>query len=1217
LSKRALMLTAAAAALLSGQSLAQTTITNKVSSPQSTSSDGTITITSTGSIVITTNPPTTPAVTINGGTTPGTAADVINEGKIDYLGVGSATNPLTGIDMVTGNTGGLDNVGTIDFTGAGNTKTGILVSGTSAFLGNITETEAGTALDTITGIPDANSAAILIEENSTLKVQGDDSIGINVASGAALGSTATPSDIDIIGSLEMTPTSASSTSSQSYAIEVAGTMYGNINLASSGIIKVEGNGASYGIYIPASTVSLPAGVLNGDLNIDGELTMSPISPASVTSTGNAGIYMAGVLNGDINVGTSGEISSSGEGAQGIVVSGTVNGFIENQGDVSTFGISTASTNGDNPQSGSALNIGGSVSGGIYNAGPNGEGSTTASATLDTIGNAATLLIEPSSTATGPVVIGSYTDQGDTGSLLNRGTIANSSENADASTFAVSISGASTVVPVTFQSGIFNAGSITATSTTDAKGSFNIGATGLLIGSNATVPFLTNSNEDASKAGVISAAISGLEGGQAHAIEIDSGGSLPTILNQGTISASASTTNTQLSNSAVQAYAIFDSSGTLTSITNASGATIEALATTISDNSQVSQAINTEANTTGVTVNNSGTIIGDLDLGSGADTVTVSGLSAQESAILVGSLYFGGTVTGTNDSLIVGNNGTVTGQIYAGTTTNPTAGLLDVSIEQGGTLNLLTADTKSNPKLHGPLTEGVSLTAGHFDVAANGNLDIHYAQNFNLDLFSTAIIINAENEATILDNANVTFTADSFIAPPVGDKSAQFVVIKSPDINISANELSLIQDKFISNLSYLYSPLESGVSLNGADNELLLTITPKTIGADGCKTQFQINNCNLNDIPLTGFAAKLFPYANVALGNDNALGSALVSGITNSTVAESIYSNFAPDVSGATRALAISLTDDATSVVAARQKTLREYANQDGDLTLWGQQFVQSLDQDATAAGPGYRDTGFGFALGADEGDPADGRYGGAFTFFSGGSRAQQPDLNKTTSEWYTLTGYTDWRGKGLFLDTDGSLGYVNLTGRRYLNIQVPDGSGTDTTLIREAGSQHPGELLSGGVTTGAIFDESGTVFTPQVSFDGLAMREEAYSESGGGNGMDLHVASSYAQSLRAFAGLNVRQDFDFTDFLLQPDITAGYRYDLANGAQSLKANFESVSPVSVFEITGPKPDKGNAVVGGGVAVSTGAWSLGLNFDYLKAGSGNTAEQGTITLLGRI
>ena len=1216
MSKRALMLTAAAAALLSGQSLAQTTISSKATSPQSTSSDGTITITSTGSIVITTNPATTPAVTINGGTTPGSAANVINEGKIAYTGIRTATNPLTGIEMVTGYTGGLDNTNTIDLSGAGTNKTGILFSGTSAFLGDLTETEAGTALNTITGIPDSNPAAVLLESGSTLKIQGDDSVGINVASGAGLGTAANLSDIDIVGALEMTPSSTSSTSSTAYGIEVAGTMYGNINLASSGTIKIEGNGASYGIYIPASTTSLAAGVLNGDINIDGSLTMTPISATSVTSNSNAAIFIGGVMNGTINNGTNGIILSSGEGAEGISVQGTLNGAIENQDELETFGIERPSSAGNNPQAGSALDIGGSVTGGIFNAGPNGAGSTTTTATISTAGDAATILIVPSSTATGPVTIGAYTDQGDTGSLLNRGTISNTSENDDQSTFAIEISGASAAVPVNFSSGIFNAGSIEASAETDTKGTDSIGATAVYVGSNADIPFLTNSNEDSSKPGDISAAVRGVKGGQAHAIWIASGGTLTNILNEGTILASASTTDTALTDQAVQAYGIFDSSGTLTTITNAAGATIEAEATTIADNSQVTVAIDTEANSTGVTVLNNGTIEGDVRLGSGSDSLTVAAAAANEPASLTGSIYFGGT-NGAADTFIVGNNGTVTGQVYAGTISNPAAGLVDVSVQQGGTLNLLTASTRSNPQLQGPLTEGVALTAGTFNVAANANLDIHYAQSFNLDLFSTAILINAESSATILDNANVTFTADSFIAPPVGDKTATFLIIKSPTIDVSANELALIQDKFISNLSYLYSPIESGVSLNGAGNELLLTIAPKSIGADGCKTQFVVNNCNLNDIPLSGFAAKMFPYANVALGNDNILGAALVNGITDSAVAQSVYSNFAPDVSGSTRALAVALTDDATSVVAARQKTLREYANQDGDLTLWGQQFVQSLDQDGTSAGPGYRDTGFGFAVGADEGDPADGRYGGAFTFFSGGERAQQPDLNKTSSEWYLLTGYTDWRGKGLFLDTDGSVGYVTLSGRRYLDVDVPNGDGTDTVLNREAIQQHPGEMLSGGVTTGAIFDESGTVFTPQVSFDGLAMRQEAYSESGGGNGMDLHVASSYDQSLRAFAGVNVRQDFDFTDFLLQPDITAGYRYDLANGAESLKGNFESVTPVSIFEITGPKPDKGNAVIGGGVAVSTGAWSLGLNFDYLKAGSGNTAEQGTITLLGRI
>jgi hypothetical protein len=599
------------------------------------------------------------------------------------------------------------------------------------------------------------------------------------------------------------------------------------------------------------------------------------------------------------------------------------------------------------------------------------------------------------------------------------------------------------------------------------------------------------------------------------------------------------------------------------------------------------------------------------------------MASNTPASVTGTIYFGGNTSGGADLLDIEAYGTVTGQVYSGVQGNSTdeeQGQVNVEVDTNGTFNLLTAASNTSSVVSQPaLTQGVYLDAGSVDLATGSTTDIHYSQAYMQQLFPSAVRILAQ-EATIADGANVSFTPDSFIAPPVGDPSATFVIFETPasaPLNMSSGELTAINTVFTQNLSYLYNPNDSGLSLNGAGDELILTITPKTIGANGCKTQIVVGSCSLNYIPLTGFAAKLFPYANVALGNDNALGAAVIQSVTNSYIAENTYSEFAPDVSGATRALAISLTDEATSLVAARQKELREYANQDGDLTLWGQQIVQRLNQDETDAGPGYHDTGFGFALGADEGDPLDGRYGGAFTFFSGDSRATAPATSKTTSEWYMFTGYTDWRGKGLFLDTNASVGYVSLTGNRYLDLQVPNGNGGFTPFDRDAQEHHPGELISGGATTGAIFDEDGTVLTPQVGVDGLAMREEPYSESGGGNGMDLHVASSYEQSLRAFTGLNIRQDFDFTDFLLQPDITAGYRYDFANGAQSLKASFESVTPPSVFDITGPKPSPGNAVVQGGLAVSTGAWSLGLSFDYLKAGSGNTAEQGTITLLGRI
>jgi len=65
MNKRALMLSAATASLLAGQVLADTDITKQVTTPQTTSQDGNITIESDGSIVINTARRQGRPVTIN------------------------------------------------------------------------------------------------------------------------------------------------------------------------------------------------------------------------------------------------------------------------------------------------------------------------------------------------------------------------------------------------------------------------------------------------------------------------------------------------------------------------------------------------------------------------------------------------------------------------------------------------------------------------------------------------------------------------------------------------------------------------------------------------------------------------------------------------------------------------------------------------------------------------------------------------------------------------------------------------------------------------------------------------------------------------------------------------------------------------------------------------------------------------------------------------
>ncbi|HTT83674.1 MAG TPA: autotransporter outer membrane beta-barrel domain-containing protein, partial [Rhizomicrobium sp.] len=440
-----------------------------------------------------------------------------------------------------------------------------------------------------------------------------------------------------------------------------------------------------------------------------------------------------------------------------------------------------------------------------------------------------------------------------------------------------------------------------------------------------------------------------------------------------------------------------------------------------------------------------------------------------------------------------------------------------------------------------------------------------------------------------------------------DTTARIDLISAPDgeLKIPGTELDRIDTDFRSSVPYLYNGdlctwninnASTCTGVNPGTSDLVLNLTPKTP----------------DELGLTGYALQMFPYANKALAGDDTLGAAVVNNVTNAQQAQSAYDAFAPDVSGAERAIAISLTDDATNVVAARQRVLREYANQDGDLTMWTQEFAERLNQDNTSVGTGYVDTGFGLVVGADEGDPDNGRYGGAFTFFSGGMDAKYPALQKTNSEWYMLTGYTDWHGRVFFLDTQASVGYAEFNGTRTINL---DG------YTRTADETHPGEYLAGGATAGVQYDFWGAAVMPQISLDGLAMRQEGYTEEHGngtdGDGFDLHVEPDYAASVRAFTGVDVRDDFDLGDYLLQPEARAGYRYDFANGQDSVTANFVDVTPIDQFKVSGPKPAAGNALGGGSLSLSTSAWSIGLSFDYLYANSGNTGEEGMLTLLGRI
>ena len=223
----------------------------------------------------------------------------------------------------------------------------------------------------------------------------------------------------------------------------------------------------------------------------------------------------------------------------------------------------------------------------------------------------------------------------------------------------------------------------------------------------------------------------------------------------------------------------------------------------------------------------------------------------------------------------------------------------------------------------------------------------------------------------------------------------------------------------------------------------MRLTPRVPGAGG-------NTDATAGLGLSGDALAQFPFIASALATDPSLGSVIATNLTvyntpgapasginvaaSQQQAQQAFSQFGPDTSGGARQVAILITDQATRPVAARQRLLRSFSDAPGDLTLWSEEFAGMINnkgrEDADNSLTNYKDHGFGFTLGVDSGSPQGGWYGGAFTFYSGDITQTLPRDTKTHSQWYMLTGYTEWKGRHLFLDTQASAAYGNLDGTR-------------------------------------------------------------------------------------------------------------------------------------------------------------------------------------------
>lgn len=582
----------------------------------------------------------------------------------------------------------------------------------------------------------------------------------------------------------------------------------------------------YGVRLDDATF---AGDVNnyGTITIEGEdsagIAINSALTGTIRQTGTISVVgdrsyglKTSAVTGDIRI--DGTISVVGADTVGVAIDGDVSGAVTIQGSIASTGYrSTSITDSDALaalddddllQGGPAVRIAASVGGGVLVDAPPSDDSSTdtdedddgvtdsseATGTITSYGSAPALLI---GSTTGDIALGAVAGDSGGHGLINRGTIsAYGTYNAVDAT-AVEIGGTGGAVSIA--GGFTNSGTISAVTV-------HGDATGLLIGSGASMPEIVNS-------GTISASSGYAETLSARAILIEEGADVATLTNDGTIVAATA--------SGVPEQAIVDRSGTLTTIANSGDITADT-------------AIDVSANRSGLTIrqydaddDSTPTITGAIVTGSGDDLIDIAaGLVTGALALGAGDdavqLSGGATLTGSVDfglganSLTIDGGATFTGTIAAtgGIALDIVSGRFDTGGIATTSLSSLSVGSAGTVAV---TIDPATSTNSYFDVAGAAS----FVAGAKIDLTVTSLA-QADQTFTIVSAGSLSGASDlALISKGLPYLYASTIAIDADagtvDINLhrkTAGELGLNRSRAAA-YDAIYTALGSDAAMAGA------------------------------------------------------------------------------------------------------------------------------------------------------------------------------------------------------------------------------------------------------------------------------------------------------------------------------------------------------------------------------------------------------------------
>ena len=1073
--------------------------------------------------------------------------------NIDITATGSIgiTNATGGAAVTINSSNTVSNEGSITFNGIDN-ATGVLIQGGNT--GQLTNTGTISISESYAAAADTNRDGLL----TGAFAQGTNRIGISVIGpGVFTGGITETGAITVHGN-------------NSFGVQIAAPITGDFRM----------------LTVTPATTTVAATVASGSISVLGDNTVG----LNVTPTGGVG--------GNVKL-TS--INATGVGARAVVINGAVGGGIDISGPVTATGyrtttrpsnpaISTLYTAQEMQQGGPAVAIGANVGGGlIISARPLTLSTTNldldANGVPDTLqgtgqiasfGSAPALLIGAagSSVTFGNVATGATGIATATYGLVNQGTILGNGVfdqitspklPAPASATALQIGGQSGGT-VSLGGGLYNGGAISAQA-------YQADATAIHIGSGATIPLIRNEGVINASASQINTATTGVTPLNVNAILIDAGANVSSLLNNAGIIANI----TGSGGVGGSAGAIVDKSGTLTSVTNTgtiSGQLTQTLDTvlmpgtvtaidmsrattaqTLTQQLSANQAASTPYNATltyavGQIVSENGILYQATSAaGVAIDPATSSGVWRQ----------IGATVPAINGSILFGSGG-ATMNVTAGTIVAPT-------LDLGSGVNTLTVNG-AGVVVFGSIKDGGAntLTLNVIKgVLSDTNSSVIQAKSVNVGA-SGALLVTADPVA----GTNTKFITTG---------ASTFASGATVGLTLQSIQTALTHDYIILQTSGA-GTLSAGTFASGAlsNSPFLYTATPSAVaGTASCVTAcivLTVAQKTAAQLGVNAAEASALSAVLKALPSDtHGIQAALLAQTTEAGF-KGVYDQLLPSQGqGLFEAL-----ESATQSVSAMTSATPDAGTRVAGSSLWLQEVNQRVNRTGIQT-LGSSAKLFGVVGGYERMGQGGGAVGATVSYMN----AEEADSAAQVGSHVIAS------------IVEGSLYYRRAVGG--LRIAVRAGGGYAffssqrkflAASASDSASASWGGFFFDGHAVLAYEQKFGRLYArPEISADFIRLNEGAHSESGGGPGFDLAVASRTGSRLSGQAIVVLGSQWGTTSWF-RAEVFGGYREIIDGDVGDTTASFTGGDPFTLAA------DKG----GGGWATFGLSLKTGSPYSYL-------------------